>query len=87
MNKYIVQVNHSNHQVSIVTLKAKNGVDLELKIAKELKDIFGDLSEIESIEYEKVEQFTFNEKDYHWFMGSTYVGGALLEKLLEDKSE
>ena len=87
MNKYIVQVNHSNKQVSIVTLKAKSGLDLELKIAKELQDIFGNLNEIESIDYEKVERFTFNKKDYHWFVGNTYVGGALLEKLLEDKSE
>ncbi len=87
MKKYIVQVNHSNKQVSIVTLKARNDLDLEAKIAKELKDIFGNLDEINSIEYEKVERFTFNKKDYHWFVGDTYVGGAILEKILEDKSE
>lgn len=87
MNKYIVQVNYSNKQISIVTLKAKSGLDLELKIAKELKKIFGYLSEIESIEYEKVERFTFDKKDFHLFVGNTYVGGELLEKLLEDKSE
>ena len=90
MNKYIVKVNYStnlNNQVSIVTLKARNWLDLEVKIAKELKEIFGDLTVIDSIEYEKVERFTFNKKDYHWFVGDTYVGGALLEELLEDKGE
>lgn len=87
MNKYIVQVNYLDNQVSLLTLKAKSDLDLELKVAKELKDIFGSLSEIESIEYEKVKRFTFNKKDYHWFTGDTYVGGALLEKLLKDKSE
>lgn len=87
MKKYIVRVNYSDNQVNIITLKAKNGLDLEMKIAKELKDIFGNLNEINSIEYEKVERFTFNKKDYHWFVGDTYVGGALLKKLLEDKSE
>lgn len=87
MKKYIVQVNYSDNQVSIVTLKARSGVDLELKIAKELQDIFDNLNEIKSIEYEEVKRFTFNKKDYHWFVGDTYVGGALLEKLLKDKSE
>lgn len=82
MNKYIVKVNHSNNQVSIITLKAKNYTDLELKIAKEIKDIFDNLNEINSIEYEKVERFTFNKKDYHWFVGTTYVGGELLEDYL-----
>ena len=87
MRKYIVQVKYSDNQVSIITLKARSDLDLELKIAKELKDIFGNLNEIVSIEYEKVKQFTFNKKDYHWFTGDTYVGGALLEKILKDKSE
>ena len=87
MRKYIVQVKYSDNQVSIITLKARSDLDLELKIAKELKDIFGNLNEIVSIEYEKIKRFTFNKKDYHWFTGDTYVGGALLEKLLEDKSE
>ena len=87
MKKYIVQVNYSDNQVSIVTLKARSGVDLELKIAKELQDIFDNLNEIKSVEYEEVKRFTFNKKDYHWFVGDTYVGGALLEKLLRDKSE
>lgn len=87
MSKYIVQVNHSNNQVSVITLKAKSDLDLELKIAKELQDIFDNLNEIKSIEYEKVKRFTFNKKNYHWFTGDTYVGGALLEKLLKDKSE
>ncbi len=87
MKKYIVQVKFLNSQVSIITLKAKSDLDLELKIAKELQDIFGSLSEIASIEYEKVKRFTFSKKDYHWFTGDTYVGGVLLEKLLKDKSE
>ena len=87
MKKYIVQVNFSNKYVNIVTLKARNNLDLEYKIAKELKDIFGNLDEIDSIEYEKVERFTFSKKDYKWFVGNTYVGGALLEELLKDKSE
>lgn len=87
MSKYIVKVNHSDNVNIIITLKAKSDLDLELKIAKELQDVFGNLNEINSIEYEKVKRFTFNKKDYHWFTGDTYVGGALLEKLLKDKSE
>lgn len=87
MSRYIVRVNYADNQVSIITLKAKNGLDLEVRIAKELKEIFGDLTVIDSIEYEKVERFTFNKKDYHWFVGDTYVGGALLEELLDDKGE
>lgn len=90
MSKYIVKVNHSNNQVNIITLKARSNLDLEIKIAKELKDIFDDLKEINSIEYEKVKRYTFGKKDYHWFAGDTYVGGLILENLLrkkEDKSE
>lgn len=87
MKKYIVQVTFNGDKTQIVTLKAKNNLDLEAKIAKELKNTFDDLKEINSIEYEKVKRFTFDKKDYHWFTGDTYVGGALLEKLLKDKSE
>jgi len=83
MKKYIVKVNYSNKHIDFITLKAKNNLDLEVKIAKELKNIFDDLKEINSIEYEKVERFTFDKKDYHWFTGDTYVGGKLLEKLIK----
>ena len=82
MRKYIVRVNYSDNQVSIITLKAKNNLDLEVKIAKELKEIFGNLNEINSIDYEKVRRFTFNKKDYWWFVGETYVGGKCLEEIL-----
>jgi len=87
LKKYIVQVKYSDNQVSIITLKARSDLDLELKIAKELQDIFGNLNEIKSIEYEEVKRFTFNKKVSHWFVGDTYVGGALLEKILKDRSE
>ena len=85
MKKYIVLIKYSNERVSIVTLKARNGLDLELKIAKELKNVFDSLNNIVSIEYEKVERFTFNKKDYHWFVGDTYVGGAVLKMLLKKR--
>ena len=87
MNKYIVKVNATENRESIITLKAKNYEDLEYKIAKELKDIFGNLDEINSIEYEQVKRFTFSKKESHWFVGDTYVGGLLLENLLKNKGE
>jgi len=83
MKKYIVKINYASGHIDIVTLKAKNGLDLEVKIAKELKNIFGTLDEINSIEYEQVRHFTFKKKDYHWFVEDTYVGGMCLEEILE----
>lgn len=87
MDKYIVKVRHANNYISIITLKAKNNSDLELKIAKELNNMIGTLDNIKSIEYEKVEKYTFKKKDYHWFVGTTVVSSALLKELLKDKGK
>ena len=88
MKKYIVKVKYadSNH-IDIITLKAKNNLDLEYKVAKELKSIFDTLQDVNSIEYEQVKRFTFKKKDYTFFVGTTYVGGQLLEGLLKQKEE
>ena len=83
MKKYIVKISYISGHIDVVTLKAKNGLDLECKIAKELKGIFDTLDDIDSIEYEQIKHFTFEKKDYHWFVGDTYVGGKCLEEILE----
>lgn len=87
MKKYIVKVNATQDRTIFITLKAKNDEDLEYKIAKELKNIFNTLDEINSIAYEQVKRFTFRKKDCHWFVGDTYVGSAFLEKMLKNRSE
>ena len=49
--------------------------------------MIGTLDNIKSIEYEKVEKYTFKKKDYHWFVGTTVVSSALLKELLKDKGK
>ena len=87
MKKYIVQITFKNNTTAIITLKARNNINLELRVAQEIINIFDSLDEVKCIEYEQVKRFTFSKKECYWFVGDTYVGGRLLEKLLKDKSE
>lgn len=86
MKKYIVKVNTTENTI-FITLKAKDTQDLEYRIAKELIDIFDSLDGINSIEYEQVKRFTFSKKECHWFVGDTYVGGACLQEIYEEKDK
>jgi hypothetical protein len=82
MHKYIVKINFVNRQNSFVTLKAKNELNLNLTIAYALKEILGNLDNVESIDYERVKHFTFSKKGIHWFIGNTCVPVKCLEQLL-----
>lgn len=81
MNKYIVQVNYNNNSISIITMKAKNDIDLERKIVKELVSIFDNLKDIHSIDYSKVRRYVFTNKPF-WFIGNTSLYRGALEEIL-----
>lgn len=81
MSKYIITVYFRNDKHQILTVKAKNDSELDIKIAKELKDTFGNLDTISCIEYDKVKRYMFTKKVY-WQAPSTLVGCLALKELL-----
>lgn len=81
MTKYIVTVYFKNGNNQILTVKAKSDSALDIKIAKELKAIFGNLDDINYIEYDKVKRYMFTKKVY-WQVPVTMVGCGILKELL-----
>lgn len=86
MSKYIVTVYFKNRNNQILTVKAKSDIELDIKIAKELKAIFGNLDDINHIEYDKVKRYMFTKKVY-WQVPVTLVGCSALKELLNKEDE
>ena len=84
MKKYIVKITYDDEHCSIATLKAKNYSIMELKIAQNLNDIYGDLKCIKAIEYEDVDnRHSFSKTEINHFVGTTYLGVKGLEEILK----
>ena len=86
MKKYIVDIQFKNKEKQIVTLKAKNNLDLEIKVAQDIVNIFDNIYVIDYIEYVEIKRYYFSKRPY-WFVGDTLVGSEALKRILKNKGD
>lgn len=85
MKKYLVNVEFKNANIQTILFKAKNDIDLELKIIKSLKDIFETFDDINGFEYSQLEKHHFSKKEPYYFIGNSYLGAGCFEEILENE--
>lgn len=87
MKKYLVNVTFKNKWNQTILFKAKNNIDLEVKIIKSLKNIFETFDDINGLEYSQIKKYHFNKKEPYYLVGDTYIGAGCFEEILENKKE
>ena len=85
MKKYLVNVEFKDTGIQTILFKAKNDIDLELKIIKNLKDIFETFDEILGMEYSQITRKHFSKKEPYYFIGNSYLGAGCFEEILENR--
>ena len=84
MKKYLVDVKFSDKTSQIILFKAKNNIDLELKIIKNLRDIFNTFDEIEGFGYKQITKGMLSKKAPYYFIEDSWLGSACFDEVLNN---